>query len=92
MILPIDFEFIIKAEADETNERDDDLKYRAKDHAKGDAHDATIEKLDAKDVDAAGEPCDADKDADIIDRWGESKEDETTDGLLDRGKDGGDGH
>ena len=60
-------------------------------NAEGDAHDATFKELDAKDIDAASENQNTDENADVVESRGEGKKDETTNGLLDGGEDGGDG-
>ena len=86
----MELEFIIKAETKEPDETNNELKHGAKYHAERDAHDSAFENLPAEDVDAAGEPNDADQDADIIKGRGESVKDESTESLLDAGEDSGD--
>jgi hypothetical protein len=47
------------------------LQNGAKNYAKSNTHDATIKHLPSKKIDAAREPDDADKDADIINSFGD---------------------
>lgn len=91
-VFPVDFEFVIKAETKKPDEGDENFENGAKNDAEGDTHDTTVEKMEAEEVDAVGEASDANQDADVVERGGESVEDEAADGLLDGGEDGGDGH
>lgn len=91
LIFPVNFKFVVKAEAEEPDEAHDDLENGAEDDAERNAHNAAIENLPAEDVDTFGEEEDADEDADIVERGGEGVEDEATEGLLDAGEDGGNG-
>ena len=60
------------------------------DHPECDTHNAAFKNLPAEEVDAAGEPDDADEDADVVEGGGSGVKDEAAKGLLDAGKDGGD--
>ena len=86
----MDFEFVIKTEAKEADQADEDLEDGAEYDAKCDAHDAAFENLPTEEIDAAGEPDDADEDADVVEGGGGGVKDEAAKGLLDAGKDGGD--
>ena len=89
LIAPIDFEFVIHAEAEETDHGDGELEDGAKDDAERDAHDAAVKELEAENGDAAGENADTDDDADVVDDGGEGEVDEAAEGVLDGGDDGG---
>ena len=91
LVFPVDFKVVVEAEAEETDKAGDELQDGAESNTDGDAHDATFEDLPAEEVDAAGENCDAEEDADVVHGGSEGVEDEAADGLLHRGEDGGDG-